>query len=138
MKLILLLILLATQFLFISCRQEVISPKNSLDNINEPQLSRTSTSYTFSINANNITETITDFTSLNTIKSSIHPVISEYSSGSVEIIIQLDQNNVLYSTVFDYNTNNSFTEIDGHEPKFIIFNFYNFTGKFKATLTDIK
>ncbi len=125
-------------FLFISCRQEIVPPDNPAGNINEPQLTRTNFSYIFSINANKITENIVDNTYLNTFKSKIYTVISDHSSGSVEIIVQVDQNNILYSAVFDNDTNGSFTEIEGQQPKVIIFNFNDFTGKFKATLTDIE
>jgi len=130
----LLLILFSMLVLFISCRQEIVPPDNPAGNINEPQFSRTNFSYTFSINANRITETVVNNTYLNTFKSRIHTVISDHSSGSVEIIVQVNQNNILYSAVFDNDTNNTSTEIEGQQPRVIIFNFNNFTGKFKVTL----
>ena len=131
-------ILVSFLFLFISCRQEIVPPDNPAGNINEPHLTRTKFSYTFSINANKITETVKDNTFLNTFRSRIYAVINGYSSGSVEIIIQTDQDNILYSEVFDDDTNGTFTEIEGNQPKVIIFKFNDFTGKFKVTVTDIE
>ncbi|HSP87801.1 MAG TPA: hypothetical protein VLN45_06690 [Ignavibacteriaceae bacterium] len=137
MKSKILSILFFLLLMFISCRQEIVPPDSSLENINEPQLTRTNSSYTFSINANRITETVIDNTFLNTFKSRVRPVISGHSSGSVEIIIQVDQNNILYSALFDDDTNGTFAELEGFQPKVIIFVFNNFTGKLKVNLTDI-
>ena len=138
MKFKLQLFFLSLMLLFISCRQEIVPPDNPAGNINEPQLTRTNFSYIFSINANKITENVVDNTFLNTSRSRIYPVINDHSSGSVEIIVQADQDNVLYSAVFDSDTNGSFTEIEGQQPRVIIFNFSDFTGKLKVTLTDIE
>ena len=124
--------------LFISCRQEIVPPDNPAGNINKPQLTRTNFTYTFSINANKITKKIVDYTYLNTFKSRIYAVINDHSSGSVEIIIKADQNNVLYSAVFDNDTNGTFTKIEGQQPKVIIINLNDFTGKLKVTLTDLE
>lgn len=138
MKSKLLLILFSLSLLICSCRQEIVPPDNPAGNINEPQLTRTNFSYIFSINANRITENVVDNTFLNTSKSRIYPVINDHSSGSVEITVQADQNNILYSAIFDGDTNGSFTEIEGQQPRVIIFNFNDFTGKFKVTLTDVE
>ena len=69
MKSKILSILFSLLLTFISCRQEIVPPDSSLENINEPQLTRTNSSYTFSINASRITETVIDNTFLNTFKS---------------------------------------------------------------------
>jgi hypothetical protein len=63
-------------------------------------------------------------------------MISDHSSGSVEIKVQNDNNFVLYSSVFDNDTDGIFRELDGYQPNIITLNFIDFTGKFKFTLTD--
>lgn len=137
MKSKLLLIFFPLQLLFFSCRQEIVPPDNPAGNINEPQLTRTNFSYTFTINANKITETITDNTYLNTLRSRISVVINDHSSGSVEVIVKSNQNNIVYSELLDGDTNILRNEIEGQQPSVIIFSFINFTGKFKVTLTAI-
>src|SRR3970040_811747 len=93
--------ILSLSVLLISCRQEIVPPDNPAGNINEPVYTRTNFSYSFAINANRITRTVIDNTYLNTTSSRIYLVISDHSSGSVEIKVQNDNNFVLYSSVFD-------------------------------------
>jgi len=128
--------ILSLSVLLISCRQEIVPPDNPAGNINEPVYTRTNFSYSFAINANRITRTVIDNTYLNTTSSRIYLVISDHSSGSVEIKVQNDNNFVLYSSVFDNDTDGIFRELDGYQPNIITMNFIDFTGKFKFTLTD--
>jgi hypothetical protein len=128
--------ILSLSVLLISCRQEIVPPDNPAGNINEPVYTRTNFSYSFAINASRITRTVIDNTYLNTTSSRIYLVISDHSSGSVEIKVQNDNNFVLYSSVFDNDTDGIFRELDGYQPNIITLNFIDFTGKFKFTLTD--
>ena len=128
--------ILSLSVLLISCRQEIVPPDNPAGNINEPVYTRTNFSYSFTINANRITTMVIDNTYLNTTSSRIYLVISDHSSGSVEIKVQNDNNFVLYSSVFDNDTDGIFRELDGYQPNIITMNFIDFTGKFKFTLTD--
>jgi hypothetical protein len=121
---------------FGSCRQDVVAPNNPAGNINEPQLTRTNFSYSFTINADRITRVVTDNTNLITVKSRFYAVISDYSSGTVEIIVKTRDNDILYSVTFDENTSGTLKEIEGYQPNIITINFVNFTGKFRVTLTD--
>lgn len=121
--------------LFISCRQDVIPPDNPAGNINEPVYSRTNFSYTFTINASNITRTVTNSTFLDTFRSRIQVVVVDYSSGSVEVVVE-DDDVRLYSAVLNQNTNGMLEEINGFRPETITINFIDFTGKFRVTLTD--
>jgi hypothetical protein len=127
--------ILVLAVLFISCRQDVIPPDNPAGNINEPVYSRTNFSYTFTINASNITRTVTNNTFLDTFRSRIHIVVNDYSSGRVEILVE-DDDVRLYSAVINQNTSGMLQEINGFRPEIITINFINFTGKFRLTLTD--
>jgi hypothetical protein len=131
-------IILLSLLLFSSCRQEIVPPDNPVGNINEPNLTRTSNSYIFSINAKNMTTTVTDDTFLNTFRARINSIIADHTSGSVQIKLQNYQDNILYSVVFDDNTNGSSSNINGQQPQKIMFVFNNFTGKLKVTLTNVQ
>ncbi len=122
--------------LFISCREEVISPGNPAGNINEPYASRTKFSYSFTINADNITQTVIDNTYLNTARARIFASVSDYSSGNVEIILKNQSNHLIYSTTIESNTTGRFNEFEGYQPDIITIKFVDFTGKFRVTLTD--
>ncbi|OGU28116.1 MAG: hypothetical protein A2057_15375 [Ignavibacteria bacterium GWA2_35_9] len=122
--------------IFFSCREEIISPDNPTGNINEPFLTRTGNSYIFSINASNITATISDNTFLNTVKSNIYSIIADYSSGYVEVEVKTSRNSVLYSEVFENDTRGTLKSINGSQPEIIVMNFQNFTGKLKVTLSS--
>lgn len=128
--------ILIFSLLIISCRQEIVPPDNPAGNINDPVYTRTNFSYSFSINAERITRTVIDNTYLNTTRSRIYLLISDHSSGSVEIKIQNDNNFVLYSSVYENNTGGIFHELDGYQPEVITINFKDFTGKFRVTLTE--
>ncbi len=129
-----LLILFLPLVIFYSCRQEIVPP-SSEGNINEPVLTRTSNSFIFSINADKKTATLIDNTFLNTNRSSIFSVINDHSSGFVEVKIRANQNNIVYSQVFDNNTTGTF-KIEGYQPEVLILSFNNFTGKVRITLTN--
>ncbi len=124
-----------TLLLFISCREEIISPDNPIGNINEPLLTRTNNSYIFSINANNITATINDNTFLNTVRANIYSIIADYSSGNVQVQVKTGSNSVLYSQTFEGNTRGILGNINGSQPQVIAIDFRNFTGKFQVTLS---
>ncbi|RPI71556.1 MAG: hypothetical protein EHM47_09980 [Ignavibacteriales bacterium] len=122
--------------IFISCREEIVSPDNPAGNINEPVYSRTSFSYTFTINAENITRLVRDNTNLNITSSRIFLIIDDYASGRVEINIQNDDSFIIYSSVFANNTYGIIEEFEGYLPAYITINFIDFTGKFKVILSN--
>ena len=124
-----------TLILFLSCREEIISPDNPIGNINEPLLTRTNNSYIFSINADNITASINDNTFLNTVRANIYSIIADYSSGYVQVQVKTNSNSVLYSKVFEANTNGILGNINGSQPQVISLDFRNFTGKLQITLS---
>jgi hypothetical protein len=127
--------LFSLTFIFISCREEIIPPDNPTSNINEPSHTRTGSSYIFSINADKITTSITDKTFLKTFRSKIYSVITDYSSGYVELEVKTSWNSVLYNEIFENDTRGTLTDIIGSRPEIIVVNFQNFTGKLKVTLS---
>lgn len=129
--------ILLCSFLFVSCRQDIVDPDNP-GNINEPFFSRTNNSYSFTINAKGMNATVIDNTLLQTFKSRIFSIVNDHSSGSLDIKVQTMDNSILYSAVFNNNTDGIIREITGNQPEVIILNFRNFSGKFKVTLTNIE
>ena len=127
-----------TLFLFFSCREEIIPPGNPAGNINEPLLTRTYNSYIFSINADNITASISDNTFLETFKANIYSIIADYSSGYVRVQVKSNSNSVLYSKTFENNTSGTLENITGSRPQIIAIEFQNFTGKFQVTLSGTR
>lgn len=122
-------------FIFISCREEIVPPDNPAVNVNEPFLTRTGNSYIFSINADKMTTSITDHTFLKTIRSKVYSVITDYSSGYVELEVKTSWNGVLYNEIFENDTRGTLQDIIGSRPEIIVVNFHNFTGKLKITLS---
>ena len=72
--------------LFIAgCREDIVDPLNAGANVNEPVLSTSSNIYSFSINAQNITQNILNSSQLKTFHNQLYIILNEYSSGSVSL-----------------------------------------------------
>ncbi len=73
--------------LIISCREDIIVPDNLATNVNEPILLNESNSYSFVINAQNISIDVVNNTNFSANTSRISITIVDYSSGYVRIKI---------------------------------------------------
>jgi len=124
-------------FLFASCRENIVQPENTAGNKNEPFSTRTNYSYSFTINAEEITREVTDKTNLNSFKSRISITVNNHSSGSAEIKIETGSNQLIYYKTINSNTSGISTEIEGNVPNLLTINFVNFTGILKIVLTEI-
>jgi hypothetical protein len=120
-----------------SCREEIISPKNKSGNVNEPYKSSNRNSYTFILNADNISQTVIDFPTITYSNSRIFISLSDYTSGSVEIVIATKAKQVLYRNKLAENNDGSFGVVEGIKPEVIEIYFNDFTGKLKLQLTGI-
>lgn len=127
-----------TLLLFFSCREEIIPPGSPVGNVNEPLLTRTDNSYIFSINASNITASVSDYTFLETFEANIYSIIADHSSGYVQVQVKSNTNSVLYSEIFENNTRGTLENISGAQPRIIAIDFQNFTGKFQVTLSGTR
>jgi hypothetical protein len=126
-------------FLFIinSCREEIIPPGNSAGNINQPVQSTSSNSYSFVINADRISNSITDYFSIFSGKSRLFFSINGYVSGSVQISVFNDQNDSFFQETLSQNITGVSVDFDEKIPNSIVLSFYNFTGKLKVQLTKL-
>lgn len=120
-----------------SCREEIISPKNKSGNVNEPYKSSNRNSYTFILNADNISQTVIDYPSITYSNSRIFISLADYITGSVEIVIATKAKQVLYRNRLTENNNGSYGVVEGIKPEVIEIYFNGFTGKLKLQLTGI-
>ena len=121
----------------IPCREEIVSPKNKSGNVNEPYKSSNRNSYTFILNANNISQTVIDYPSITHSNSRIFISLSDYTSGSVEIVIATKAKQVLYRNRLIENNDGSYGVVEGIKPEVIEIYFNDFTGKLKLQLTGV-
>lgn len=120
-----------------SCREEIISPKNKSGNVNEPYKSSNRNSYTFILNADNISQTVIDYPSITYSNSRVFISLADYITGSVEIVIATKAKQVLYRNRLTENNNGSYGVVEGIKPEVIEIYFNDFTGKLKLQLTGI-
>ncbi len=129
--------LLLSIILLASCREEIIPPNNPAGNINEPVQSRTNTSYTFTINANNISRSVNNYLSLQSTTFRLYATVLDISSGSVQIYLLDSFNNTWYSRTLVTETKNSSEELSGINLRQIQIKMNNFTGKLRIQLYSL-
>jgi hypothetical protein len=120
--------------LFISCREDIIAPDNFATNVNEPILVNESNTYSFVINAQNISIDVVNNTNFNAHKSRVSITIVDYASGSVRIRIIDEQSNSRFS-YYGNDEEDLFTEpLNGYVPASIGIRAVDFSGKLKIEL----
>jgi hypothetical protein len=120
--------------LFISCREDIIAPDNFATNVNEPILVNESNTYSFVINAQNISINVVNNTNFNAHKSRVSITIIDYTSGSVRIRIIDEQSNSRFS-YYGNDEEDLFTEpLNGYVPASIGIRAVDFSGKLKIEL----
>ena len=132
-----LIIFFLAAFIFNSCREEIISPKNNSGNLNEPFKSSYRNSYTFILNAENISQTVVDYPTISYSNSRIFVSVLDHGSGSVEVVILTKSREVLYRNKLVKNNNGSYGVVEGIKPEIIEIYLNKFTGKLKFQLTGI-
>lgn len=124
----------AVILLFISCREDIIAPDNFATNVNEPILLNESNSYSFVINAQNISIDVVNNTNFNTNTSRISITIVDYSSGYVSVRVIDKQSNSRFS-YFGNDDEDFFTEsLNGYVPAYVGIKAVDFSGKLKIEL----
>ncbi len=124
----------AVFLLFISCREIVVAPDNFAANVNEPILINETNSYTFIINAKNISIDVINNTVFNSNRSRISITIVDYSSGYVTIrVVDRQQNNRF--SYFGNDDEDFFTQLlNGYIPASVGITAVDFSGKLKIQL----
>ena len=120
--------------LFISCREDIIAPDNFATNVNEPILLNESNSYSFVINAQNISIDVVNNTNFSANTSRISITIIDYSSGYVSVRIIDKQSNNRFS-YFGNDDEDFFTQsLNGYVPASVGIKTVDFSGKLKIQL----
>ena len=120
--------------LSISCREEIIAPDNFATTVNEPILINESNSYSFIINAENISIDVVNNTNFSANTSRVSITIFDYSSGYVSVRIIDKQSNNRFS-YFGNDDQDFFTEsLNGYVPASVGIKAVDFSGKLKIEL----
>jgi len=120
--------------LSISCREDFIAPDNFATNVNEPILINEPNSYSFVINAQNISINVVNNTNFSANTSRISITIVDYSSGYVSVKIIDKQSNNRFS-YFGNDDQDFFTEsLNGYVPAAVGIKAVDFSGKLKIDL----
>jgi len=121
--------------LFISCREDIIAPDNFATNVNEPILINESNSYSFVINAQNISIDVVYNTNFSANTSRISITIVDYASGHVNVRIIDKQSNNRFN-YFGNDEEDFFTQsLNGYVPAFLGIKAVDFSGKLKIQLS---
>jgi hypothetical protein len=133
--LIRLVFILFLLILVVSCREDIIHPDEFAGNINEPVQINLRNSYTFIINAKNLTMNISALTSFNTTFARISVTLIDHESGYVNVSVK-DLNDVERFRYFADDDVSLFTEvIDGYLPNTIDIRMQELSGKLKVQLS---
>jgi hypothetical protein len=126
-----LIIPLISLVLIPSCREEVIAPGNPAGNVNQPISLRSGSSYTFIINAENISATVNDYSGVYSTHSQLLITLEDYSQGRVNFNIYDYSNRLVYQKLLADNIIPINAVLDGITPDIVNISFINFTGKLK-------
>ena len=115
-----------------SCREEILEPGNLVGKINEPVQLRENTSYTFLLNAENLTMNISVPLYFSSSRTRFFIRLKDYESGYTNVAVQ-DYNQVERFSYFVAKEVSYHSEIlDGYVPTTITIRTDNFTGKIQV------
>jgi len=119
----------------ISCREDIIHPDELTGNVNDPVQLKSSNSYTFIINAKDLSMSISALTSFNTTLARISVTLVDHEAGYVNISVK-DFNNIERFRYFVDEDVSLFTEvIDGYLPNTIDIRMQELSGKLRVQLS---
>ena len=121
--------LLSGILLFSSCREEIIAPGNPAGNVNEPVRIKAKFSYSFYINAVNVTTSVADVSGISSIHSTVSVSLEDYKEGVAAFNIYDNASNLVYRKIIAENDLQVSEILDGSSPDQVLINFTNFTGK---------
>lgn len=133
-SLIQLVIVLLYAALLSSCREDVVAPGNPAGNINQPIRLKSNSSYTFIINADNISTTLLDYSGISSRHSKLFLVLDDYKQGRASFNITEYSNQLVYQRQLSENLDQMTVSLEGSTPDIINIRFTSFTGKLKIQL----
>ncbi len=114
-----------------SCREDIVAPGNAAGSVNQPVRLKSGKSYTFLINAENISTSFRDFSGISSTHSHLILSLDDYSQGQANILILDYSNQLLYNKLMQANLQSTSISLAGRTPDIISISFSNFTGKLK-------
>ena len=133
-KFTLLLVILIISF---SCREEIIEPDNMVGNINEPVQLTERNSYSFLLNAKNLTMSLSVPIYFSSARTRFNVRLIDYESGYINVSVQ-DLSNIERFRYYMAEEVSYHTELlDGYVPTTININTDNFSGKIKIEFRKI-
>lgn len=130
----LLLVILIISF---SCREEIIEPDNMVGNINEPVQLTERNSYSFLLNAKNLTMSLSVPIYFSSARTRFNVRLIDYESGYINVSVQ-DLSNIERFRYYMAEEVSYHTELlDGYVPTTININTDNFSGKIKIEFRKI-
>ncbi len=125
------------QFFVESCRDEIISPANSLAPVNQPVSVIENDYYSFDIDAQNISFVKIENPQIHSTTSKLSIILTNYISGYVSVRIVEQSGYILYLGKFNNNSKRITKEFNAQIPDKIVYNFHNFSGTLKVKLSGI-
>ncbi|RLC51602.1 MAG: hypothetical protein DRI23_04685 [Candidatus Cloacimonadota bacterium] len=121
--------------LIISCREDIIHPDEFAGIVNEPVQINSRNSYTFIINAKNLSMSNSALASFNTTLARISVTLIDYETGYVNVSVK-DLDDVERFRYFVDEDVSLFTEVfNGYLPRTIDIRLQEFSGKLKVKLS---
>lgn len=122
-------------FLFVSCREDIVYPDKFVGNINEPVQTNLRNSYTFIINARDLSTNVAAFPTFSGTLARVSVTLIDYKSGYVSVSVK-DFNQVERFRYFANNDINLYTEVlAGYMPNIIEIKMQALSGKLKVQLS---
>lgn len=126
-------IFLLLGILIAGCREDIITPDNPDANVNEIVKEKTPNTFSFSVNAENMSFNVEQYPDLNFQKTRLSFTISDYSSGETSLKVY-NRSNLLYDNEFKRNLNGNFVDFTGTPPTTLQIRCSDFTGKLRIHL----
>ena len=118
-----------------SCREDILNPDDFAGSINEPVQINSRNSYTFIINAKDLSRSITALASFNTTFTRVSVTLVDYKSGYANVTVK-DLDEIERFRYFANEDVNLFTEvINGYLPNSINIRMQDLSGKLKVQLS---
>ena len=121
----------------VSCREEIIEPDNLVGNINEPVQLRERNSYSFLVNANKLSMSLSVPLYFSAARTRFNISLIGYESGYTSISVQdmskIERFRYLIAEEVSYHSE----LLDGYVPSNIVISAENFTGKIRIEFRKI-
>jgi hypothetical protein len=118
-----------------SCREEIIPPNNPSGNLNHPVKESALNSYSFIMNAADITYNIYDYIKFDNNRTQVFISILDYSKGSVELSLLSKSKRIIFNKTAAADISGEYSRLSNEIPDAVVMNFKDFTGKIKLTLS---